>query len=100
MALGQKRTYAAHNGMSALPSKADMCSATINVCFGPIADMCSARADVRALDQKQAKTLHSKLASGHLLFRRPDAFCVLVAFHDGAVVRRGDSVDFSNFRCF
>ena len=27
-ALGQKRTYAVQNGMSALPSKADMCSAT------------------------------------------------------------------------
>jgi hypothetical protein len=56
-ALGQKRTCAPQNlmsalhpiatakadmpqmVMSALPLKADMCSATRNVCFGPIADM-------------------------------------------------------------
>ena len=30
--------------MSALPLKADMCSAVADVCFGPIADMCSALA--------------------------------------------------------
>src|SRR5262245_23209922 len=29
--------------MSALPPKADMCSAPPHVCFGPEADMCSAR---------------------------------------------------------
>src|SRR5262245_18671758 len=29
--------------MSALPPKADMCSARGNVCYGPEADMCSAR---------------------------------------------------------
>ena len=33
--------------MSALPPKADMCSATGDVCFGPIADMCGATRDVR-----------------------------------------------------
>src|SRR5262249_36180571 len=33
-ALGQKQTYAVHNGMSALPPKADMCSATGDVRFG------------------------------------------------------------------
>jgi hypothetical protein len=38
-ALGQKRTYAARQVMSALPPKADMCSATAYVCFGPIADI-------------------------------------------------------------
>src|SRR5215831_5872219 len=38
-ALGQKRTYAAQKDMSALPLKADMCSATGHVCFGPKADM-------------------------------------------------------------
>jgi hypothetical protein len=42
-ALGQKQTFAPHNGMSygmsALPPKADMCAATTDVCFGPIADM-------------------------------------------------------------
>jgi hypothetical protein len=57
-ALGQKRTYAPHNVMSALPPiattkadmrewsvcfSADMCSATAHVCFGPIADICSSQ---------------------------------------------------------
>jgi len=40
-ALGQKRTYAAQKGMSALPPKADMCGALGDVRFGPIADMAS-----------------------------------------------------------
>jgi hypothetical protein len=38
-ALGHKRTLAGQHIMSALSSKADMCSATWNVCFVPIADM-------------------------------------------------------------
>jgi hypothetical protein len=38
-ALGQKQTYAVQNGMSALLPKADMCSATRDVRFGPIADI-------------------------------------------------------------
>ena len=38
-ALGQKQTYAAQNGMSALPPKADMCAAARDVRFGPIADI-------------------------------------------------------------
>ena len=37
-ALGHKRTFAVQNGMSALPPKADMCSATRYVRFVPIAD--------------------------------------------------------------
>ena len=41
-ALGQKQTFAAQNGMSALPLKADMCGATSDVCFGPIADIAMA----------------------------------------------------------
>ena len=32
-ALGQKRTFAVQKGMSALPPKADMCSAFIYVCY-------------------------------------------------------------------
>ena len=40
-ALGQKRTYAVQNGMSALPLKADMCGATRDVRLGPIADIAS-----------------------------------------------------------
>jgi len=38
-ALGQKQTYAVHHPMSALPPKADMCSALADVCFGPKADI-------------------------------------------------------------
>ena len=38
-ALGQKQTFAMQQGMSALPPKADMCSATRNVRFVPIADI-------------------------------------------------------------
>ncbi len=38
-ALGQKKTCAVQNGMSALPPKADMCGATRDVRFVPKADM-------------------------------------------------------------
>src|SRR5262249_32069370 len=38
-AQGQKRTCAAQEGMSALPPKADMCSAVADVRYGPIADI-------------------------------------------------------------
>ena len=38
-ALGQKQTCAAQKGMSALPPKADMCSATRDVRLVPIADI-------------------------------------------------------------
>jgi hypothetical protein len=38
-ALGQKQTFAMQNVMSALPPKADMCSATRCVRFVPIADV-------------------------------------------------------------
>jgi len=38
-ALGQKRTFAAQNGMSALPPIADICSAQAHVRFVPIADV-------------------------------------------------------------
>ena len=38
-ALGQKQTCAMQNGMSALPPIADMCSALADVRFVPIADI-------------------------------------------------------------
>jgi hypothetical protein len=38
-ALSQKQTFAAQNGMSALTPIADMCSARADVCFGPEADI-------------------------------------------------------------
>src|SRR5215470_639377 len=41
-ALGHERTYAVQKAMSALPPKADMCSALGHVCFGPKADSCTA----------------------------------------------------------
>jgi hypothetical protein len=41
-ALGQKQTFAVQKGMSALPLKADICSALAHVRFGPRADSCSA----------------------------------------------------------
>jgi hypothetical protein len=38
-ALGHKQTFALQKAMSALPLKADMCGATADVRFGPIADI-------------------------------------------------------------
>jgi hypothetical protein len=38
-AFGQQQTFAPHKAMSALPPKADMCSASRDVRYGPIADM-------------------------------------------------------------
>ena len=38
-ALGQKQTFAAQKVMSVLTPKADMCGATRDVCFVPIADI-------------------------------------------------------------
>ena len=40
-ALGQKQTYAVQKAMSALPPKADMCAASRDVRFVPIADIIS-----------------------------------------------------------
>ena len=45
-ALGHKRTFAAQKAMSALPPKADMCGATRDVRFVPIADITSYAGDV------------------------------------------------------
>src|SRR5262245_36060191 len=41
-ALGHKQTFAVQEPMSALPPKADMCGATMDVRFGPKADSCTA----------------------------------------------------------
>ena len=51
-ALGHKRTFAPQNAMSALPPKADMCSAQGNVRFVPIADITVAL-DMSAFDPKR-----------------------------------------------
>jgi len=52
-ALGQKQTFAAQKGMSALHPKADMCAAIADVCFGPITDMAS-----RLFDQLVGAAVH------------------------------------------
>ena len=44
-ALGQKQTFALQNVMSALPPIADMCAATRDVRFVPIADMATGPCD-------------------------------------------------------
>ena len=46
-ALGQKRTHAVQQRMSALPSKAEMCSALPHVCFGPKADIGARPSNIR-----------------------------------------------------
>ena len=55
-ALGQKQTCAAQKVMSALPPKADMCGATRDVRFVPIADIGSAirspRRHARAVNEE------------------------------------------------
>ena len=53
-ALGQKRTFAVQKGMSALPPKADMCSALADVCFVPKADIANLFDDfVGAAEQRR-----------------------------------------------
>jgi hypothetical protein len=57
-ALGQKQTCAAQKVMSALPLKADMCGAKVNIRFVPIADIeikCAARLSmaVRLMPMRQ-----------------------------------------------
>src|SRR5262245_39402379 len=37
--MDHKQTYALQNGTSALPPKAEMCDALVDICFGPIADI-------------------------------------------------------------
>ena len=44
-AVGHKRTFAAQKAMSALPPKADMCGATGDVRFMPIADIEGSKLD-------------------------------------------------------
>ena len=47
-ALGQKQTFAVQNVMSALHPKADMCGATRDVRFVPIADICDGAKSLHA----------------------------------------------------
>ena len=56
-ALGQKQTFAVQKGMSALPPKADMCSATRDVRFVPKADSCTAAKIKEGLARGQFRVL-------------------------------------------
>ena len=63
-ALGQKQTCAVQKVMSALPPKADMCSALAHVCFVPKADIrdcrrCRERTDIRVRVSPVNKPAHS-----------------------------------------
>ena len=62
-ALGHKQTYAVQNVMSALPPKADMCSATRDVRFVPIADIVRLHPDPLAhwKQQQSASGPHPKI---------------------------------------
>ena len=66
-ALGQKQTCAPQKVMSALPPKADMCGATRDVRFGPIADIATSRAPRRKLSKVvnfEQKILHPLVSVG------------------------------------
>ena len=63
-ALGHKQTFAAQKVMSALPPKADMCSALGDVRFVPIADIGC------LFDHLISDLLETKRSSG-LLWRKP-----------------------------
>ena len=52
-ALGQKQTCAVQKIMSALPPKADMCSALAHVRFVPIADMSTLFDDIVGLREQR-----------------------------------------------
>jgi hypothetical protein len=54
-ALGQKRTFAPQKAVSALPPKADICSAPAHVRFGPKADICNAPPHVRFTPESDIK---------------------------------------------
>jgi hypothetical protein len=51
-ALGQKQTFAPQKAMSALPPKADICSATRDVRFGPKADIAYSITSLGAGEQR------------------------------------------------
>jgi len=65
-ALGYKRTFALQQAMSALPPKADMCSALADVRFGPKAGI---RSPIRSPRQR-ASSADEKL--------KPSAFAVRI----------------------
>ena len=68
-ALGQKQTCAAQKGMSALPPKADMCDATRDVRFVPIADITAQKRFYSITSSARADSVGGTLM--------PSAFAVL-----------------------
>ena len=54
-ALGQKQTFAVHQPMSALPPKADMCSALAHFRFVPKADIATITNVQAAIRSRAAK---------------------------------------------
>ena len=71
-ALGQKQTFAVQNVMSALPPKADMCSAHADVRFVPIADM----AQTTTAINKGGRQLRRPLISTQFQRKVPAQFCM------------------------
>jgi hypothetical protein len=74
-ALGQKQTFCDAEAMSALPPKADMCSATRHVRFVPIAD-------IQQFGSRQMKT-PGDIAQG---FIAPTISIRQSAFRDGTAI--------------
>src|SRR5215471_5761446 len=66
-ALGHKQTYTVDYGMSALPLKADMCSATRDVRFGP-------KASLRP--QQIARSLNQLVGASEQRRRHSEAECL------------------------
>jgi hypothetical protein len=65
-ALGHKQTYAVQKAMSALPPRADMCSAIHHVCFGPIADITLFDHFVSTGDQRGGNSEAERLCSSEI----------------------------------
>jgi hypothetical protein len=76
-AMGQKLPRDAAGCMSALPPKADMCSAPADVRYGPIADSCSAQIKQAFSPSDQREAGHRPadwgVISWPLLFASPSA---------------------------
>jgi hypothetical protein len=68
-ALGQKQTSASQKVMSALPPKADMCGATRDVRFGPIAGM-AAPSITSSARNRNASEIFNPIALAALRFNR------------------------------
>ena len=75
-ALGHKRTFAVQKGMSALPPKADMCGATRDVRFVPIADIALFDHLVGERDERRRDFEAEALAALRLITKSNLAACM------------------------